>query len=111
MTGMSDRPAKVTDAVSAAAAAALVLAGTDALVRFGAFRIVAGRIQGAVRRLRPIAEDEALAVRRVRWAMAAAQRRLPWTVPCLATAIAANRLLAWRGIPSEVWLGVRASRE
>jgi transglutaminase superfamily protein len=116
MTGVSERAAAVVPvrpsnrvrAAIEAASAAAALAVADVLVRMVPFGRIARRVEGPIRRG---ASDHptALAAPRVAWAVAAAQRRLPWNVPCLATALAANRLLAWRGVASEVWLGVRAS--
>jgi hypothetical protein len=101
------RPANLLQAVAELAVAACALAIADVAIRVVPFRLIARRIQGPLRR----ASGDASAVRRVRWAVDAAHRRLPWSVPCLATALAANRLLAHRGIASELWLGVRPGTE
>ena len=98
------RPANLLQALVAAAAAALTLVLADLLVRLVPFRVIARHIDSTLTHAG--AEGDG-AVRRVEWAVAAARRRLPWTIPCLAAAVAANRLLAWRGIASELWLGVR----
>lgn len=103
---MSD-PANVRS-VTTCALAAIALVVADALVRIVPFAVLARRIERHLPRVSRNG-DAGFATRRVRWAIAAAQRRIPWTIPCLATAIAANRLLAWRGVPSELWLGVHAS--
>ncbi len=92
----------------ARAAAMLILC--DALVRFVPFRAIARRVERGLPQATTGAAAE-LATRRVGWALGAVQRRLPWNVPCLATAIAANRLLARHGVPSELWLGVRTTSE
>ena len=86
------------------AATALVLA--DLTVRFVPFGAIARRIETRAQR---VAAQPLLTTRRVQWAIDAAHRRLPWTVKCLATALAANRLLALRGVASELWLGVRTN--
>ena len=91
-----------------AAIAAVMLVVADCVVRVVPFAVIARRVQ---RELRRGANDASDATKRVRWAIDAAHRRLPWNVPCLATAIAANRLLAWRGVASELWLGVRANEK
>ena len=101
--GTPGRPANLLHALLAAGFAALVLIVADLLVRLVPFRAIARRIAVTLRRT----ASDASAVRRVEWAVAAARARIPWTIPCLAAAIAANRLLAWRGIASELWLGVR----
>ena len=98
------RPRRLAAAVLEATAAALALVLADLAVRVLPFRMVARRIESPLRV--PPRHGSAA---RVRWAVDAAQRRLPWTVPCLATAVAANRLLARRGTASELWLGVRSS--
>lgn len=95
---------RVIDA--AIAAAMLVIA--DVAVRVLPFSVIARRVERPLRRAN--GEDESIA-KNVRWAIDAAHRRLPWKVPCLATAVAANRLLAWRGVASELWLGVRANEK
>lgn len=89
------------------AAAATLLATAYVAVRALPFGLIAARVQAPLQR-RAAGEAESSAIARVKWAVAAASRRLPWTVPCLATALAANRLLAWRGVASELWLGVKA---
>lgn len=104
-TAAPARPANLLHAIGAAAVAALALVVADLFVRVVPFRLIARRIEGPLRRQR----SDVNAVRRVKWAIDAAHRRLPWNVPCLATAIAANRLLARRDIPSELWLGVKTS--
>ena len=42
----------------------------------------------------------------VRGALRAAARRLPWRTTCLARAMAGRMMLAWRGTPSTLVLGV-----
>jgi len=89
-----------------AAVAAAVLVLVDCLIRMVPFGVIARRIEAEMRWRTSPAEAE-VASQQVKWALAAAQRRIPWTVPCLALAVTANRLLARRGVPSELWLGVR----
>jgi hypothetical protein len=101
---MPARPANAVHAAFEAASAAAALLVADVLVRVMPFRRIAARIErdlGGTPPPSPIG-----VVRRVQWAVAAAHRRLPW-IPCLATAVAANRLLARRGVASTLWLGVR----
>src|SRR5688572_20415399 len=90
------RPANLLHAVLEAAAAAVVLIAADVLLRVLPFNAIARRIARPLRRTSSPAA--ALVARRVAWSVDAARRRLPW-IACLATAIAANRLLAWRGVP------------
>jgi hypothetical protein len=112
MTSMADRiittparPPNLPQAALEAALAAAVLIAADVVVRVVPFDRIAQRIERKLRRTATPARNE-LGIGRVMWAVAAAHRRLAW-IPCLATAIAANRLLAWRGVASELWLGVR----
>ena len=88
---------------AASALVALIIA--DVAVRFMPFGVIVKRVRSELRKVP--ADDASIAIKQVKWAIGAAQRRIPWTIPCLATAIAANRLLARRGIPSEIRLGVR----
>ena len=44
--------------------------------------------------------------RRVGWAVRAASRVTPWKTPCLAEAIAGQRMLRRRGIPSTLYMGL-----
>jgi hypothetical protein len=105
-SAVAARPASLLQATAAAGVAVVALILADLAVRFVPFAVIARRIEGPLRQVSP---DDPIAVGRVKWAIDAAHRRLPWNVRCLATAIAANRLLARRGIPSELWLGVRNS--
>ena len=49
-------------------------------------------------------------VARVRWAIAAAARYLPWKPVCLPQAVTAQWMLRRRGIPSTLYLGADPSR-
>jgi hypothetical protein len=57
------------------------------------------------------AATERAAVSRIGWAIGVARRRLPWRPACLCAAVAASRLLARQGVPSEIWIGARESDE
>ncbi|HYH06454.1 MAG TPA: lasso peptide biosynthesis B2 protein [Thermoanaerobaculia bacterium] len=103
----SARPANLLHAIFEVAVAAVSLVVADAMVRLVPFGVIARRIETQLRR--DPSPQPAAATRRVQWAIDAAHRRVPWTVKCLATALAANRLLAWRGVASELWLGVRTN--
>lgn len=46
-------------------------------------------------------------LQRVRWAVAACARRLPWPVRCFHQGMAAQRMLCRRGIAAELCYGVR----
>lgn len=43
---------------------------------------------------------------RVGWAVSAAARHSPWTSGCVAQALTAHRMLARRGVPSTLYVGV-----
>lgn len=96
------RPDSVLHAALSVAHAALVLLACDLVVRIVPFGAIARRIARPASTKAP----RDFTVRRVQWAVDAAHRRMRW-IPCLATAIAANRLLARRGVGSELWLGVK----
>jgi hypothetical protein len=49
--------------------------------------------------------------RRIRWAVETSARHLPWKPVCLPQALAAKRMLARRGIPSTLYLGVDSARQ
>ncbi len=49
-------------------------------------------------------------VARVRWAVAAAARHLPWRPVCLPQAVTAQWMLRRRGIPSTLYLGADPTR-
>ena len=106
---MSDSAGDVRSVFEFARAGVLLVAA-GVLVRIVPMRVIARRVERTLPRTVSGAAAD-FAARRVRWALDAVQRRLPWSVPCLATAIAANRLLAWHGVPSELWFGVRANGE
>ena len=55
----------------------------------------------------PVVNHEANAIR---WAIAAVSRRVPWAASCLEEAVAAQRMLARRGIPGTILFGA-AGRE
>jgi hypothetical protein len=101
------RPERLFAAVAHAAVAALALVLADAAIRVLPFRVIARWLAMPVRRSR--ADTAGRHAAAVRWAVNAAQRRLRY-VPCLAAAVAANRLLTLRGVPSEIFIGVRTDR-
>ncbi|MCI0435345.1 MAG: lasso peptide biosynthesis B2 protein [Gemmatimonadetes bacterium] len=87
--------------------ATLVLGIASAAVRLLTFPRVARRL-GEFRKESPEGEARAAvtAARRIRWAVFAASRRLPWKPLCLPQAIAAKIMLRRRGIASTLYLGV-----
>lgn len=104
-----DRPLSILQRFCDVAFTTAILIVTDCLIRMVPFGTIARRVQSELLWRASDAETQA-AARRVRWAISAAVRRIPWTVPCLAQALAGNRLLARRGVPSELWLGVRPAQ-
>ncbi|QJE73279.1 lasso peptide biosynthesis B2 protein [Aerophototrophica crusticola] len=63
-----------------------------------------GRLHGETgERLSPAQERE---VARIRWAVRAAARHVPWNAVCLPRAMAAKAMLRRRGIGSTLYLGV-----
>ncbi len=87
--------------------ATLLLALASATVRVFSFARVARRL-GTFMRESPPAEERAAVIqaKRIRWAVFATARRLPWKPLCLPQAIAAKVMLRRRGIASTLYLGV-----
>jgi hypothetical protein len=48
---------------------------------------------------------------RVRWAVEACARRLPWRIVCFQKGVAVHRMLLRRGIPSTLHYGVAQDKE
>ena len=71
------------------------------------FRHVARRLTRPAASSAVAAPD--LVARRVRWAILAAARRVPWQTVCFDQGIAAQRMLARRGIVADLVYGVRRS--
>lgn len=91
--------ALAVEAVSALAAASLA-------IRLLPFRTVVNSADARpVERARPVS-DPLSEIRRVRWAIEAAARRLPWRIVCFQKGLALHRLLRRRGIESVLHYGV-----
>jgi Transglutaminase-like superfamily len=58
-----------------------------------------------IRRPEPKHQARALTVRRIRWAIVTASRRLPWDALCFQQGLAAQLMLRRRGIPSVLYYG------
>jgi hypothetical protein len=58
-----------------------------------------------------LTSEQAQLVGRVAWAIPRAAARVPWRATCLVQALAAERWLESRGIPSELKLGARKAGE
>ncbi len=91
------------------AAAGLVAAGVAIRV-FRFVRLAAGL--GTHMAESPLEQDRSATAEavRVRWAVETAARHLPWKPVCLPQAVAAQRMLRRRGIPSTLYLGVDPGR-
>ena len=91
------------------AVALCTLAGL--LIRVLAFRRLAPRL-GRHMAVSPETPDAATMqqVVRVRWAVAAAGKHLPWRPVCLPRAVAAQWMLRRRAIPSTLYLGADPAR-
>jgi hypothetical protein len=72
---------------------------------------VAGRVDAAHAHDRPERSTTDPVTLAVRDALRAAVRRLPWRTTCLVRAMAGRLMLAWRGTPSTLVLGVAANGE
>jgi len=60
-------------------------------------------------RVEPSSESCALAVKRVRWAVLASARRVPWRALCFEQGIAAQLMLRRRGVASVLFFGAALS--
>jgi hypothetical protein len=85
--------------------ATLWLGAARLSLRFLPFRHVAARLRPWVRPGTAAAPDDEL--RRVAWAVTLAARHVPWRAVCFHEGIAAQRLLARRGLASELIYGVK----
>lgn len=88
------------------AAAGLGLAW--AAMRLVPFGRLAAWLHPRVRRRAP-PQPAAAEVARVAWAVTVAARLVPWSAVCIHQGIVAQRLLARRGIPAELYYGVRSA--
>jgi hypothetical protein len=83
------------------------LAHARLALRLQPFRHVARRLTRPAASTASTAPD--IAVQRVRWAILAAARRVPWRTVCFDQGIAAQRMLARRGVVADLVYGVRRS--
>ncbi len=90
------------------AEAAFCLAAARAMVLSVPFRHLSSRLGTSGRETPTAAPADATtdALRKVRWAVQAAGRRLPWRCACLEQGIAGKMMLRRRGIASTLYLGV-----
>lgn len=59
---------------------------------------------------RPAPPDADAAVDRVAFAIPRMAAQVPWRADCFVQALAAQSWLARRGVPSDIWIGVRQDR-
>lgn len=78
-------------------------------IRLLPFCRLAERLAPRVRRQRGDEQGTEACLRRVRWAINAAARRLPWRSVCFDQGIAAQRMLCRRGLRAELRYGVGKS--
>ena len=83
---------------------ALALLAASVAIRVVPFRVLVRTIASGSGRL--IDERAQQEIGRVRWAVEAAARRLPWKIVCFQKGLAVQRLLARRGIESDLHYGV-----
>lgn len=86
-------------ALLAEALATLALASLA--IRFVPFRTLTARVSRPPRRARRAAE-----LRRLRWAVEAAARRVPWKAVCFQRALCLQAMLRRRGVPSVMHYGI-----
>src|SRR5262245_38515463 len=88
--------------------AAFALLGARGSLLLLPFASLAARL-GEARAETPLESSPAQSAdaERVRWALGTAARRLPWRSSCLVRALAGRRMLARRGVPCTLYLGVR----
>ena len=55
--------------------------------------------------------NHSVTVKRIRWAIAAASRRVPWRTMCFEQGLAAHLMLRRRGLPSVLYYGVAPNEE
>ncbi|MGH7503205.1 MAG: lasso peptide biosynthesis B2 protein [Longimicrobiales bacterium] len=87
--------------------AAILLAAAGLLIRLRTFARLARKLGAHMSETpRQVDRSEIARARRIRWAVSAAAKRLPWKPVCLPQAVAATWMLRRRGIHSTLYLGV-----
>src|SRR4051812_31280469 len=89
------------------AEATVLLGGAALTVALVPFRRIAETASRPLQQLEPQTQT----VRRVRWAVRAAARRVPWPAVCYQQGLAAHWMLRRRGIPSQMYYGAANSPE
>jgi hypothetical protein len=69
------------------------------------FRHIGTLAARPIRRRHPSSDERLTAVTRIRWAIRAAARRVPWRALCFQQGLAAQFMLRDRGIPSVLYYG------
>jgi hypothetical protein len=90
--------------------AIIYLAAAAFGVAFLRFRYVAVLAARPTRQPQPSPQESLRKVRRIRWAVLATARRVPWRVLCFEQALAAQLMLKRRGIPSVLHYGAAQDR-
>lgn len=85
--------------------ATLLLAVAATAIAVLPFRVVGRLAARPVRRQAPSQQTRLIETRRVRWAIAASARRVPWRAMCFQQGLTAQIMLRRRGIPSVLYYG------
>jgi len=93
----------LVEATLCLAIAALAIAGLP-------FRQVGRLAARPVRRSEPAPQERLRDVKRIRWAIVVAARRVPWRALCFQQGLAAQFMLRRRGVPSVLYYGVAPQR-
>jgi hypothetical protein len=75
-------------------------------VRVFPFRVAVRCGSFHIHRREPSQEERDILVKRIRWAVQASARRVPWRAMCFQQGLAAQSMLGRRGIPSVLHYGV-----
>jgi hypothetical protein len=106
MIGHAARIARLSPADRRMAAEAVLALGLAALVvAVCPFRWIAGFVRFPERAVSTQSEPRC-AVARVRWAVSACSRRVPWRAKCLEQALAAQWMLRRRSVPAVIHYGI-----
>lgn len=85
--------------------ATLLLAVAATAIAVLPFRLVGRLAARPVHQQAPPPQTRLIETRRVRWAIAASARRVPWRAMCFQQGLAAQIMLRRRGIPSVLYYG------
>jgi len=85
--------------------AILMLALSVVVIAILPFRYAGKLASLRVGHAEPSSEERALAIRRVRWAVLASARRVPWRAMCFEQGLASQLMLRRRGVASVLYFG------